>query len=110
MYAVQSKIKFMEGLKIMFNNYFGNAQYLTSAHPFMDGCALRFTFPNGYTGSVIRHSRSYGGPQGLWEIAVMFDGVIVYDTPITDDVLGWQTEEDVKQVLNQIRALPKRAV
>ena len=95
---------------MMNNNYFGNEQYLTSAHTLMGGCVLRFTFPNGYTGSVVRHFGSYGGPQGLWEIAVMYDGVIVYDTPITDDVLGWQTEEDVKQVLNQIRALPKRAV
>lgn len=93
----------------MTNTYFNNEQYLTSARPFMDGCAMRFTFPNGYTGSVVKHFGSYGGPQGLWEIAVMHNDQIVYDTPITDDVLGWQTDEDVEQVLNQIRELPERA-
>lgn len=91
------------------NNYFNNEQYLTSIRPFMGGHALRFTFPNGYIGSVVRHFGSYGGSQGLWEIAVMYGDEIVYDTPITNDVLGWQTEEDVEQVLNQIRELPKRA-
>ena len=94
---------------MMNNNYFNNKQYLTSARSFMDGCALRFTFPNGYSGSVVRHFGSYGGPQGLWEIAVMHGGELVYDTPITNDVLGWQTEEDVEQVLNKIRELPERA-
>lgn len=97
-----------EGFTIMNNNYFNNKQYLTSARTLPDGCALRFTFPNGYVGSVIRHSTSYGGPQGLWEVAVIHGEKIVYDTPITDNVLGWQTDDDVEQVLKRIRELPKR--
>lgn len=92
----------------MNNNYFNNKQYLTSVRTLPDGCALRFTFPNGYVGSVVRHSTSYGGPQGLGEVAVIHGEKIVYDTPITDNVLGWQTDDDVEQVLKRIRELPER--
>lgn len=92
----------------MFNNYFNNHQYLSSKKTLVGGVALRFTFPNGYTGSVIRHLGSYGGSFGLWEIAVMHGNTFVYDNPITCDVLGWQTEEDVEQVLKEIRELPPR--
>lgn len=97
-----------EGFTIMNNNYFNNKQYLTSARTLPDGCALRFTFPNGYAASVARDSVSYGGSQGLWEVAVIHGKEFVYDTPITDDVLGWQTDDDVEQVLKRIRELPKR--
>ena len=89
-------------------NYFNNKQYFTSTCPVLDGCEIQFTFPNGYVASVLRHSKSYGGFEGLWEIAVMYNNEIVYDTPITSDVLGWQTNENVEKVLNQIRKLPER--
>jgi len=50
---------------------------------------------------------SYGSNLGLWELAVIGkDGRICYDTPITSDVLGHLTEEDVNSTLEQIAALP----
>ena len=66
-------------------------------------------FHNGYSASVVRHSFSYGGRDGLMEIAVLdADGELVYDTPVTDDVEGWLTDEMVLVLLEQIEALPAR--
>ena len=92
-----------------YNNYFNHKQFLVSegTHPFYGGDMLRFTFPNGYGASVRRHKESWGGTRGLWEIAVMFQESIVYDTPITQSVgsgiLVWQNEKQVENVLEQIR-------
>lgn len=65
---------------------------------------------NDYGASVIQNPYSYGGRDGLWELAVIaWDGdnwSICYDTPITDDVLGYLTEEEVTETLVKIKALP----
>jgi len=65
-----------------------------------------FQFPNGYGASVIRSPYSYGGPDGLYELAVLKNGKINYKTPITDDVVGWLTPDEVTELLGQIQALP----
>lgn len=50
---------------------------------------------------------SYGGREGLYEIAVLHgdDWVLCYATTITDDVVGWLSEEEVVKTLHQIAAL-----
>ena len=67
-------------------------------------------FSNGYGASVVKHRWSYGGDRDLFEIAVLIGNTekwrITSDTEITDDVLGYQTDDDVKNVLQQIRELP----
>lgn len=70
-----------------------------------DGVQARHTFPNGYGVSVVSHRFSYGGTEGLYELAVLKNDKICYDTPITCDVLGYLTEEDVENYLNQVEAL-----
>jgi len=63
-------------------------------------------FDNGYGASVIRTKGSYGGEAGLYELAVLDKyGDMVYDTPITDDVLGYLNEDDVTKALKQIQEL-----
>ena len=43
-------------------------------------------FPNGYGASIVQGEHTYGGKDGLYELAVFGeDGHITYDTPITDD-------------------------
>jgi hypothetical protein len=64
-------------------------------------------FDNGYGASVIRGPHSYGGPEGLYELAVLKGDDLCYDTPITDDVLGYQSEDDISNLLERIEALPK---
>jgi hypothetical protein len=63
------------------------------------------SFANGYGASVIQSSLSYGGNQGLYELAVLQDGKLCYTTPITDDVLGWLRPDDVTDLLGQIEGL-----
>ena len=80
------------------------------AHPSpgFGGQAAKHTFPNGYTASVITGGSSYSSDEEPYEIAVMYDGALCYDTPITNDVLGYLSEEAANEVLQQIAALPKR--
>ena len=63
-------------------------------------------FDNGYTASIIDHG--YGADEGLEEIAVIYDGAIVYDTPVTSDVIGYLDADEVWKVLAEIEALPER--
>lgn len=67
--------------------------------------SVQYVFPNGYGASVVKHWGSYGGSQGLWELAVMQDNEICYSTPITNDVLGHLTPEEVTSTLEKIYKL-----
>jgi hypothetical protein len=95
-------------------------------HPIGNGVQKLYRFDNGYGASVVQFAGSYGFEQGLWELAVIRwdnspihedlsypDGIgpysIAYDTPITDDVIGYLTEMEVEEVLNRIEALPTEA-
>ena len=66
-------------------------------------------FENGYGASVIRHYGSYGADEGLYELAVMElvndEWKLAYDTPITNDVLGYLREREVTELLREIKAL-----
>ena len=67
-------------------------------------CIVQFS--NGYGASIVQGEHTYGGKDGLYELAVFGeDGHITYDTPITDDVLGYLTEQDVEDTLNKIKNL-----
>jgi hypothetical protein len=88
----------------------GSSRYITEAKPHpAGGGQILYTFPNGYGASVVRHSFSYGGSSGRFELAVIGpDNRLCYDTPVTDDVLGWLDPEDVERALLQIKNLPAR--
>ncbi len=77
-------------------------------HPRWPGVQALSAFPNGYTASVIRSTYSYGGADGLYEVAILHGDDLVYDTPVTDDVLGSLTEAEVADTLAAIAALPER--
>jgi len=72
---------------------------------YADGVHAIVTFDNGYGASVVKTDRSYGGKEGLYELAVLFDGLISYDTPITNDVIGFLTEDEVTELLQKIEDL-----
>lgn len=68
-----------------------------------------YRFGNNYGASVVSSRFSYGGDMGLFEVAVLdITGDIVYDTPVTNDVVGYLDFEGVAKVLQDIQNLPKR--
>jgi len=75
----------------------------TTSLGFMD--RARFQFPNGYGISVIRCTYSYEGDEGLYECAVLKDNRLCYDTPITNDVIGYCDEKEVTEIMKQIQEL-----
>jgi hypothetical protein len=86
---------------------FGTEFKVAETNAISGGIQHKFKFANGYGASVVRHSFSYGNEDGLWELAVLQGERITYDTPLTDDVLGRLTEDDVREALEAIAVLPK---
>lgn len=75
-------------------------------HPYGNGVAGKIMFDNGYGASVVCGDITYGGKKGLYELAVLNkDGKLTYDTPITDNVIGYLTPEQVTNYLIQIQDL-----
>ena len=72
-----------------------------------DGIQAIVEFPNGFGASVIKSDTSFGGKSGLFELAVLDNenGHINSTTDITDDVIGWQDEDDIDRVLTAISKL-----
>jgi hypothetical protein len=76
----------------------------------MNGVQAIVKFENNYGASIVRHKGSYGGKQGLYELAVIKfnedeEWGIVYDPRITPDVLGYLTKDNVTTHLKQIEQL-----
>ena len=68
--------------------------------------AARIMFDNGYGASVIIGPHTYGGEDGLYELGVLGkDKKLTYDTPVTEDVKGYLSEDDVTKLLEQIQKL-----
>ena len=71
-----------------------------------NGVGYVYEFENGYGASVVKHDVSYGGKMGLYEIAVLDSkGDLCYDTPITDDVVGYAGVQTVYETLDRIKSL-----
>lgn len=72
-----------------------------------------FKFENNYGASVVKNSLgSYGHKQDLWELAVLeFNNDkyrITYDTPITEDVVGWLSDDGVKDILKRVKQMEQK--
>ena len=74
--------------------------------PFMVGKKARMMFDNGFGVSVVSHTFSYGGKDGKYELAVLdSDGQLTYETPITNDVMGYLESEEVTNIMKDIQNL-----
>jgi hypothetical protein len=82
----------------------------------LGGVQKTYHFSNGYGASVVCHNGSYGGPyiqnsdKNLWELAVLDGDDITYHTPITQDVVGHQSESEVEILLKEISELTREIV
>ena len=75
-------------------------------HPMGTGIISRIQFDNGYGASIVRGNHTYGGDKDLYELAVLDnEGQVTYDTPITNDVIGYLREMDVTDVMEKIQQL-----
>lgn len=70
-----------------------------------DGYRYACQFDNGYGISIIKHSGSYGSDEDWFEAAVLKGDRVCSTTPITNDVLGWLTEEEVVDTAKKVAAL-----
>ena len=78
----------------------------TKKYEILNGVGYEYQFDNGYGASVVKHDSSYGGKQGLYEIAVLDStGDLCYSTPITDDVVGYAGKTTVYETLDRIKSL-----
>ena len=89
---------------------FDNLEFGPHPSGMMNGIQAKVFFGNGYGASVIRGDLSYGGRDGLYELAVLKteeDGKwdLCYDSGLTEDVEGYLTEEEVTLFLKRIEDL-----
>lgn len=78
---------------------------------------LVFRYDNGIIQARINFNNNYGisvvnGPnfycdQDTYEVAVLRNNCLYYDTPITDDVLGYQTPEDIDEIMKELQSYKK---
>ena len=88
---------------------FSNLQFNPHKNYPDTGVQAKHFFDNGYGVSVVSFPGSYGFRDGLYESAVLKgteeNWNICYDTPITSDVIGHQTEEEVEVLLHDVENL-----
>jgi hypothetical protein len=64
----------------------------------------RAYFPNGYELSIIGGDSFYGNGKDTFEVAILKNGQLCYDSPLTDDVLKFQTPEDIDNILQEVES------
>lgn len=73
-------------------------------HPAGMGERATADFPNGYGVSVLRGEGWYT-TGGTFEVAVLKGGHLCYDTDLTDDVLGYLSEDEANKAIADVAAL-----
>lgn len=86
-------------------NYKGFEKYLAGKGKMCGGYFYRFKFENDYGASVVKHDYSYGSKRDLFELAVMEGNELCYSTPITNDIIGYLSNDEVLTLLKKIKAL-----
>lgn len=66
-------------------------------------------FPNGWGLSVINGSFAYSY-EGTYEVAILNNGTIDYSTKITDDVLRYQTPEEITDVMKKLQEMKPKEI
>ena len=75
------------------------------SHSIGNGIAARIGFDNGYGVSVVKFNGSYGFEDDLFELAVLHNDDITYNTDITDDAIGHLTELGVTDIMIKVQSL-----
>lgn len=86
------------------------ADLIFTTKDYYSGKWARLFFGNGYGVSVIIGPYSYGWNEWLYELAILkwVEGKsnLCYDTPITSDVMGHRTSEEITEIMKLVQELP----
>ena len=83
-------------------------------HSVGEGLQGKLFFNNGYGVSVVRFKigdrySSYTNNEDEWELAILFgnekEWELTYNTPITNDVIGWLSEDKVTDIMKKVQEL-----
>lgn len=74
------------------------------------GLQNKYRFPNDYGASLIYAPGSYGLELAVLNFSINPEGELVYNTPITNDVLGYLTWEQAVKALIKIKRLPTNKI
>ena len=77
------------------------------------GVIARIHFDNGYGLSIVKvydelNGDSHGADEGLYEAAILKNGKLCYDTPITGyqkKLFGFLNESDVEKLIDEVEKL-----
>ena len=64
-------------------------------------------FENGYGVSVIFGERFYSNGIDTYEVAIIQDNHDCFDTPLTDNVLAYQNENEVTEIMRKVQEFNK---
>lgn len=67
------------------------------------GFIARLNFPNKYGISVIFGNPLFRCSKNTYEVAILKNGHLCYSTPITDDVLGYQSIDNINAIMKEIQ-------
>lgn len=73
---------------------------------YINGIHATMNFDNGYGVSVVKGELFYCD-EDTFEVAILKDGDICYTTPLTGDVLGYQTAEDITKIMQELQTYEK---
>lgn len=91
-------------------NYEGFENNLIEKSELFGGIHYVFKFENNFGASVVKHWGSYGHEEDLWELAVIRccrddEWNLTFNTDITDDVIGYISDDRVRELLKEISEL-----
>ena len=64
-------------------------------------------FKNGYSVSVIFGDQFCSNGIDTYEVAIIKDNHVCFDTPLTDNVLAYQNENEVTEIMRKVQELNK---
>lgn len=75
------------------------------------GIRARIQFNNGFGLSVIRSQFAYCD-ENTYEVAILEDDEVCYDTPLANDVLPYKTEEEITKIMEEMQdaEFPKKVL
>lgn len=85
-------LKFEAYSKMSMPNFIGHKQ-------------AKLAFENGYEVSVLFGNMFYSNGIDTYEVAILLDGNLCYNTGITDDVIGYITADEVTDIMKKVQAL-----